>query len=75
MTVAVHSLGLLSDGTTADFLIPSGDAVMISVIDEAGELLGSCAVITVLQDEEQGTPIWDPSCGVVPTRVGRLVHD
>jgi hypothetical protein len=45
--------------------------VAISVIDVAVEL-GSCAIIVVFQDEEKGTPIHDPSNGVVPTSSGWL---
>ena len=48
----------------------------ISMIDVAMELLllGSCTVIAVLQDVEKGTPIHDPSNGVVPTSWGWLEH-
>jgi hypothetical protein len=46
--------------------------VAISVIDVAVDSLGSRAVIVVFQDEEKGTPIQDPSNGVVPTSCGRL---
>ena len=48
----------------------------ISMIEVAVELLllGSCAVIAVLQDVEKGTPIHDPSNGVVPTSWGWLEH-
>ena len=67
MIIICHSPGLL-DGTSSDVLIPSGDAVAISVIDVAVEL-GSCAVIAALQDEEKGTPIHIPSKGAVPTRL------
>ena len=68
MTIICHSLGLF-DGTSSDILIPSGDAVTISVIDVAVELC-SCAVIAVLQDEDKGIPIQDPSGGVVPINLG-----
>ena len=47
----------------------------ISVIDVAVELPGSCAVTAVLQDEEKGTPMHDPSNGVVPTSFGWVEHD
>ena len=77
MIIICHSLGLLNfDGTSSDILIPSGDVVTIPVIDVAAvELPGNCAVIAVLQDEEKGTPMHDPSNGVVPTSSGWVEHD
>ena len=47
----------------------------ISVIDVAVELPGSCAITAVLQDEEKGTPMHDPSNGIVPTSFGWVEHD
>ena len=76
MIIICNSLGLI-DGTSSDNLIPSGDVVTISVIDVAVELPGtsSCAIIAALQDEEKGTPMHDPSNGVVPTSFGWVEHD
>ena len=73
MIIICHSLGL--DGTSSDNLIPSGDVVTISTIDVAVELPGSRAVIAVLQDEEKGTPMHDPSNGVVLTSSGWVEHN
>lgn len=71
-----HSIGLLGIvWTSSDLLSPSGDAVIMSVIDVAEELLGICTVITAFQHEEKGTTTHDPSCGVEPTSSGWLEHN
>ena len=66
-----HSPGL-PDGLNSDLLIPSGDAVTISVSDSAVEFSGIFATIFVLQVVLKGTPMHEPSCGVTPTNSGLL---
>ena len=69
-----HSLRF-TDRLNTDFLIPSGDAVTISTIEFAREFAGIRATICVLQLVLKGTPMHEPSCGVIPTNSGRLEHD
>ena len=66
-----HSLGLVH-GLITDLLIPSGDAVTISMIDLAVEFSGIFAMISVLQKVLKVTPMHEPSCGVTPTNTGLL---
>ena len=69
MTSMYHSPVSL-ELASVDCLIPTGEAVTISIIDSAWEPFGIRAMIDAFQEVLRGTPMQDPSGGVEPTNSG-----